>query len=75
MNALAYRTGYATLGVVEKIGHRIPRSLLRWWILRTPTEIETLRLYRNGMIDVDRFDLLVDREIVLTRAFNRAGRR
>lgn len=75
MNTLAYRTGYATLGVVEKIGHRIPRSLLRWWILRTPTEIETLRLYRNGMIDVDRFDLLVDREIVLTRAFNRAGRR
>lgn len=75
MNALAYRTGYATLSVVGKIGHRIPRSVLRWWILRTPTEIDALRLYRNGVIDVDRFDLLVDREIVLTRAFNRAGRR
>jgi hypothetical protein len=75
MNAIAYKIGYAEIGLLQRIGHRLPKSLLHWWILRTPTEIETLRQYRAGQIDVDRFDLLVDREIVLIRAYNRTGRR
>lgn len=74
MNALAYRAGYATIGFVEKFGHRIPKIVLRTWIRRTPTEPDTLLRYLDGEIDVDRFDYLVDLELVLIRAFNRAGR-
>jgi hypothetical protein len=74
MNALAYRAGYVKIGFVQKFGHRIPRLVLRTWIRRTPNETETLIEYLEGKIDVDRFDYLVDLELVLIRAYNRIGR-
>lgn len=74
MSALAYRAGYAKIGMIEKFGHRIPRSVLRAWICRTPKESDTLLRYLDGEIDVDRFDYLTDLELVLIRAYNRAGR-
>ena len=74
MNKIAYKTGYAVIGFVEKFGHRIPRIVLRRWIRRTPKETEILLAYLDGKMDVDRYDYLTDLEIVLIRAYNRSGR-
>ena len=74
MNALAYKTGYRLIGFIEKFGHRIPQIVLRRWIRRIPKENDVLLDYLDGKIDVDRFDFLVDLEVVLIRAHNRAGR-
>lgn len=74
MNALAYRAGYALILCIEKVGHRIPRPVLRWWIQRIPTETERTIDYFDGKIDVDAFDFSVDLELTLIRAYNRAGR-
>lgn len=71
MNRIAYTLGYRMLTVVQHLGHRIPKSVLRFWIDHTPTEIECLADYRAGRIDIDRFDFRVDRDIVLVRAYNR----
>jgi len=73
MNALIYRTGYATLGVVRKIGHRVPKNVIVWCILHTPDEINTLRLYRAGRIDGDGFDLRVDWHCALWSAYEKKG--
>lgn len=73
MNTVIYRAGYATMTVVEKIGHRIPRTVLAWCILHTPTEVNALRLYKTGRIDVDGFDLRADWHCVLIRAYRKKG--
>ena len=75
MNAITYAVGYKMLSTLNVVGHRVPKRVLRWWILRTPTEIECLRELRAGRIDVDQFDFRVDRNVVLTRAYNRVAYR
>ena len=71
MNPVAYRVACFNTRVLDRVAIWLPRCVLRWWLLRYPIGIETHRRFNVGEIDLDRFDLTLDREAILIRAYNR----
>ena len=71
MSKLRFEASYKLMDVINRFGHHLPKPLLVAWISRTMPEERASQLHRAGLMNVDQFDVVVDRRIVLQACLRR----
>jgi len=75
MYGLKYKLAYVRIALVNRYGHHAPMFALKAFDKIWKHERDIIHLYRQHVITVDQYDILVDRRIALSRAIERKVRR
>jgi hypothetical protein len=71
MNKGIYRFHYLTISAISRFGYVLPNFILFRWKFRWTTEQEATPLLQAGLMSVDRFDIIVDRQLAISSALRK----
>jgi hypothetical protein len=71
MNKGIYKFHYFVIEVITRFGFVLPNYILFRWKFRWTTEQEATPLLQAGLMSVDRFDIIVDRQIAIGAALRK----
>jgi len=71
MNKGIYNFHYFVIEVITRFGFVLPNFILFRWKFRWTTEQEATPLLQAGLMSVDRFDIIVDRQLAISSALRK----